>query len=224
MSGSTGRAKEPLRVDVVSDVMCPWCLIGKRRLEEALERTDVAVEVRWRPFQLDPTLPPEGRDRREYLERKFGGPERAAAIYARIEEAGRDEGIDFAFDRIAVSPNTLDAHRTIRWAASAGEGVQERLVERLFTLFFLEGGHIGDRDTLADAAAEAGMDRLIVRDLLDTDRDVEVVRAEIAQAQAMGVTGVPCFVIDNRYAVTGAESAAHLAAAFEQAAAAREPA
>ena len=209
---------KPLKVDVVSDVMCPWCLIGKKRLEKALASTEIPVEVRWRPYQLDPTLPPEGRDRREYLERKFGGPERARAIYERIEQAGRGEGIDFAFDRIAISPNTLDAHRVIRWAASAGDGVQGRLVDRLFELFFLEGAHIGDRDVLADAAAEAGMDRAIVRDLLESDRDVEAVKGEIAQAQAMGVTGVPCFVIDNLYAVMGAEPAEHLVQAFEQAA------
>ena len=197
-------------VDVVSDVMCPWCLIGKRRLEQAIAMLDEPVEVRWRPYQLDPTLPPGGRDRREYLEAKFGGPQRAAAIYARIEEAGREEGIAFAFDRIAVSPNTLDAHRLIRWAGSAGEGVQDRVVEALFKAFFEEGRDIGSHHVLVEIAGAAGMDEAIVRDLLASDRDVEAVRAEIAQAQAMGVTGVPCFIIDRRHAVMGAEPAERL--------------
>ena len=168
------------------------------------------MEVRWRPYQLDPTLPPGGRDRREYLEAKFGGPQRAAAIYARIEEAGREEGIAFAFDRIAVSPNTLDAHRIIRWAGSAGEGVQDRVVEALFKAFFEEGRDIGSHDVLIEIADAAGMDEAVVRDLLASDRDVEAVRAEIAQAQAMGVTGVPCFIIDRRHAVMGAEPAERL--------------
>ena len=113
-----------VQLDVVSDVMCPWCYIGKRRLEKALETVgDVEVEIQWRPFQLDATLPPEGKDRREYLETKFGGPERAKQIYSTIEQAGRDEGLDFNFPAIEVSPNTLDAHRVIRWAANEGEAL-----------------------------------------------------------------------------------------------------
>jgi predicted DsbA family dithiol-disulfide isomerase len=151
-------ALEPLRIDVVSDVMCPWCFVGKRRLERALaEAADVPVEVIWRPFQLDPTLPPDGKDRRAYLEEKFGGPEQAAAIYERIREAGREEGIAFAFDRIARSPNTLDAHRLIRWAGE--EGVQDAMVERLFELYFLEGADLTREATLVEAAVAAGMER-----------------------------------------------------------------
>lgn len=221
---AVGEAREAsdaaIRIDVVSDVMCPWCLIGKRRLERALAMLDVPVDLRWRPFQLDPTLPPGGRDRREYLETKFGSPERAEVIYARIAEAGREEGIDFAFDRIAVSPNTLDAHRLVRWSASAGDGVQDAVVEALFTAFFTEGRNIGDHDVLVDVAETCGMDGAIVRDLLASDRDMEAVSEEIAQAQAMGVTGVPCFVIDGRYAVMGAEPAERLAEAIRSARAA----
>lgn len=210
---------EPIGIDVVSDVMCPWCLIGKRRLEKALTMVEQPVELRWRPFQLDPTLPRGGRDRSEYLNAKFGGEERAKAIYTRIEAAGREEGIDFAFSSIAVSPNTLDAHRVIRWAASAGEGVQDRVVEALFTAFFHDGRDIGSRDVLVDIAAACGMDGAIVADLLSTDRDADVVRAEIAQARAMGVTGVPCFIIDGRHAVMGAEPAEQLARAIGEVAA-----
>ncbi len=127
-----------VEIDVVSDVMCPWCLIGKRRLEKALTMIDgIEVEVRWRPYQLDSTLPEEGKDRQQYLEDKFGGPEQAREIYGRIEDAGKSEGIDFAFDKIKVAPNTLNAHRVIRWAANGGEEAQQQIVERLFNLFFV---------------------------------------------------------------------------------------
>lgn len=195
-------------------------MIGKRRLEGAIETFGGAVDVRWRPFQLDPTLPPGGRDRREYLETKFGGPERAKAIYSRIEEAGREEGIEFAFDRIAVSPNTLDAHRLIRWAGSAAKDAQSRVVDALFEAFFLRGRDIGSHDVLVDVTRDCGMDEAIVADLLATDRDVEAVREAIAQARAMGVTGVPCFIVDRRYAIMGAEPADTLVAAMNTASAA----
>ena len=141
-----------ITIDVVSDVMCPWCYIGKRRLEKALARVeDVDIDIRWRPFQLDPSLPPEGRDRKQYLENKFGGPERAQQIYSSIENAGKDENIDFKFSAIKVSPNTIDAHRVIRWSMNEGKDVHDRLVERLFQVFFLEGGHIGKHEVLVQA-------------------------------------------------------------------------
>ena len=223
MAESSPTTPTPISIDVVSDVMCPWCYIGKRRLEAALDKLDdVEVSVRWRPFQLDPTLPPEGRDRREYLETKFGGPENAKAIYARVEDAGRDEGLDFKFGDIEVSPNTLDAHRLIRWAANEGEGVQDRLVELLFRRFFMEGGHIGRHEELISTAEEAGMDRAIVETLLATDKDKKEVSEEIAVAQRMGVTGVPCFIIENKYAVMGAQEADHIAQAVRQAAEMKE--
>ena len=206
-------------VDIVSDVMCPWCYIGKRRLEQALENLDgIDVAIQWRPYQLDPTLPPEGRDRKEYLENKFGGPEKAKQIYARIEDAGRGEDLDFKFSAIKVSPNTIDAHRVIRWAINEGEEVQGKLVERLFQLYFLEGANIGDHDVLTEAANAAGMDGAVVRTLLATDQDRDAVEKEIATAQQMGVTGVPCFIIDNKYAVMGAQEPSHIAEAIKQAA------
>ena len=208
-----------VQLDVVSDVMCPWCYIGKRRLEKALETVgDVEVEIQWRPFQLDATLPPEGKDRREYLETKFGGPERAKQIYSTIEQAGRDEGLDFNFPAIEVSPNTLDAHRVIRWAANEGEAVQGKLVERLFELFFMEGAHIGQHNVLIEAAKHAGMDESVVATLLDTDKDRDAVEKEIAVAQQMGVLGVPCFIINNKYAVMGAQEPDQIASAIRQAA------
>lgn len=204
-----------LIVDVVSDVMCPWCYIGKRRLTRALIMAgpEFEAEIRWRPFQLDATIPPEGMDRQEYLERKFGR-ERAKENYKRIQEAGTIEGIPFAFDQIGKSPNTLDAHRLIRWAKTGGQ--QEVVVERLFELYFTEGGDIGDHEVLADVAREADMDTDLVNEMLAGDADREQVQQEIALAQQLGVEGVPTFVIANRYMLVGAQPAENLTEALVQ--------
>ena len=211
-------ALEPLKIDIVSDVMCPWCFIGKRRLEKALsETTDIAVKVEWHPFQLDPTLPPEGKDRQQYLSEKFGDAARIAEIYGRIGAAGASEDIPFAFDKITRSPNTLDAHRLIRWAGV--EGVQDAVVERLFELYFLEGGDLTDRKVLAGAAEDAGMNPEVVSRLLATDADLAETEAEVVHAQAIGVQGVPCFILDGKYAVSGAQPAEVLAGAIRQVAA-----
>lgn len=205
-----------IQIDIVSDVMCPWCFVGKRRLEKALEivGTDVDVHVNWRPYQLDATLPKEGKDRATYLAEKFGGAERARTLYRNIEEAGEKDGIPFSFDAITVSPNTLDAHRLIRWSQNAGADVQDRVVERLFELYFIEGKNIGDHAVLIDAAKECGMDAAVVSSLLATDSDKEEVSREIAVAQSMGVTGVPCFIIGQKYAVMGAQDPQTLAEAI----------
>lgn len=207
-----------VNIDVVSDVMCPWCYIGKRRLEAALADLpgDLHVDVHWRPYQLDSTLPKEGKDRKLYLSEKFGGEERAAAFYGTIVEAGHVESIPFDFDGIAVSPNTLDAHRLIRWSATEAPGVQDRLVEVLFRAYFTEGKNIGDNAVLLDAAEEAGMDRAIAETLLLGDADRTEVEGEIETARNMGVTGVPCFILDNKYAVMGAQSAEVLANAIRE--------
>ncbi|MFC3208515.1 DsbA family oxidoreductase [Aquamicrobium soli] len=211
----------PITVDVVSDVVCPWCFIGQKRLDKAIATSGVDVQVHWRPFQLDPTIPPEGKDRREYMLGKFGSEERIREIHARIEPLGAEEGISFNFDAIKVAPNTLDAHRVIRWAGAAGEEVQNRLVRRLFQLNFEEGRNLGDPAVLVEAAREAGMDTAIVETLLPTDADVESVRGEIDTAARMGVTGVPCFLLEGKYAVMGAQDAATLADAIRQVSAAK---
>jgi len=210
-----------IHIDIISDVMCPWCFIGKKRFEKALRQLDpaIAVTIQWRPFQLDPTLPPEGKDRDTYLAEKFGGLERAKALYRNIEEAGAMEGIPFRFDAIGVSPNTLDAHRLIRWAQNAGEGVQARVVDRLFELYFLEGANIADYGVLLGVARECGMDASIVETLLASGADREAVEQEIALAQSMGVSGVPCFIIDNKYAVMGAQDPETIAGAISKIAA-----
>jgi len=207
----------PLSVDIVSDVMCPWCYIGQKNLDAAKEiASDVEIDVRWHPYQLDPTLPPEGKDRQTYLNEKFGGEEKAGQIYQRVKEAGAQSGIDFRFDLMKVSPNTLDAHRLIRWAGGISSAVQDRLVRRLFEQFFVEGGNVGDHETLLQAAEYAGMDTSIVKDLLAGDQDKEETRAEIAKAQQMGVSGVPFFIIANKYALSGAQPPEVLANALRE--------
>ncbi|TPL05716.1 MULTISPECIES: DsbA family protein [unclassified Mesorhizobium] len=215
-------AENSITVDVVSDVVCPWCFIGQRRLDKAIaSASDVDVHVSWRPFQLDPTIPPGGMDRRQYMLGKFGSEERIQQIHARIEPLGEAEGIHFAFGAIKVAANTLDAHRVIRWAGAAGEDVQNRLVRRLFQLNFEEGVNIGDHAVLVKAAGEAGMDASVVETLLPTDADVEAVRNEIATASRMGITGVPCFLLEGKYAVMGAQDADTLADAIRQVAQAK---
>lgn len=212
----------PVIIDVVSDVVCPWCYVGRARLMKALAAIpEITVELRWRPFQLDPTIPPEGKDRQTYLMDKFGDAERIRQMHAQIDELGRAEGIDFAFDAIRTSPNTLNAHRVIRWAATAEPGVQDQLVGRLFALYFEEGANIGDAAVLIQAARDAGMDAAVVETLLATDADRAEVEQEIATAQQMGVTGVPCFLLEGRYAVMGAQEADTLADAIRQVAQAK---
>ena len=210
-----------IRIDIVSDVMCPWCYIGKRRLEKAIEllNGDVAVEVNWRPFQLDPSLPKAGKDRQLYMAEKFGSTERAVEIYRAVRDAGAAEAIPFDFEAIKVSANTLDAHRVIRWAGEAGRVAQDRAAEALFRKYFTEGASLGDDAVLIDAAAEAGLDRDVVATKLKSDLDRATVEQEIAHAQHMGVRGVPCFILDGKYAVSGAQSSDVLAGAIRQVAA-----
>jgi predicted DsbA family dithiol-disulfide isomerase len=206
-----------LSVDIVSDVMCPWCFIGQKNLEKAQAiAPEIPLRIRWRPYQLDPTLPPGGKDRQKYLEDKFGGPDRAKVIYDRVGEAGIGSGIHFRFDLMNVSPNTLDAHRLIRWAGGIDADTQNKLVRRLFEMFFLEGANIGEHEKLLEAAAFVDMDAKLVADLLASDADREVVTAEIAKSRSMGVTGVPFFIIGNKYALSGAQPAQILADAIRQ--------
>ncbi len=215
-----GNCEVPLSIDVVSDVVCPWCFIGKRRLEAALAQLGSAVElarpvVTWQPFELNPELPREGIDRRDYLDAKFGGGGRAAQIYERVRAAGATVGIEFAFERIARQPNTLDAHRLILWAQ--GRGDAEPLVERLFRAYFLEGRAIGEPNVLADVAAEAGLDRGAASSMLSSDEGEATVRAAIRHFVALGVSGVPLFIFGNRIAVAGAQEPPLLVKAMAEA-------
>ncbi|MCO6390439.1 disulfide bond formation protein DsbA [Aliihoeflea aestuarii] len=212
----------PLSIDVVSDVVCPWCYIGLKRLDAAIaQANDVTVDVRWRPYQLDATIPAGGTDRKQYMLAKFGSEDRLAEIHARVAEAGRDAGIEFAFDAIRVSPNTLDAHRLIRWAGTEGRDVQTNLVRRLFAMYFEEGRDIGDHAVLTEAARTSGMDSAVVETLLASNADTDEVQAEIDTAAQMGVRGVPCYLVEGRYAIMGAQEPAVLADAIRQVAQAR---
>lgn len=195
----------PVTLDVVVDVVCPWCFLGKRRLDAALAGLpDVDATVRYRPFQLDPDLPPEGRERQAYMKAKFGDLARVDEIHRRLVDMGADVGIAFAFDRIERTPNTLDAHRLIRWAAAEGKG--EEMVERLFSLYFEEGEDIGDTDVLAAAAEAVGLDGAEIRDRLDAGEDRDAVAAEVAEATRIGVTGVPFTILAGKYGLSGAQS------------------
>jgi predicted DsbA family dithiol-disulfide isomerase len=209
-----------VHIDVISDVVCPWCFLGQKRLDRAIALAEgVAVDVHWRPYQLDPSIPPEGLERKAYMRAKFGSDERLRQAHDTLVSAGAAEGIPFDFEAITVAPNTLDAHRVIRWAGSGGPGVQDRLARRLFELYFQEGRNVADPAELAAAAREAGMDAGIVEALLPTDADREAVTQEIATATRMGVRGVPCFIIENKYAVMGAQDPETLADAIRQVAA-----
>jgi predicted DsbA family dithiol-disulfide isomerase len=212
----TPSAEAPLTIDVVSDVVCPWCYVGKHRLERALAmmpERDFAVI--WRPFQLDPTIPREGMPRQAYLERKFGR-DRLADLHKPLIEIGKAEGIPFAFDKITRSPNTLDAHRMLRWAHEAGK--QNDMADRLFALYFTEGADIGNRDVLTKAAADVGLDATLVAQLLGTDADLDPVIAEINGAQKMGITGVPTFIFAARFALSGAHPSETIRKTIEQSA------
>ncbi len=193
---------KPLSIDLYSDVVCPWCWVGKRRLERVLrEFPEVSADIRWRPFRLRPDMPPEGEDWREIIETKFGGAERAAMMFARVEEAGRSEGIDFAFDRITRSPNTMDAHRLLLWAGASAWP----LAEALHAAYFVEGRDIGDRAVLAAIVAECGLDDAAARVMLDGDAHAAEVVASQREASRLGVTGVPFTVLDARLGVSGAQ-------------------
>ncbi len=208
-----------MQLDIVSDTVCPWCFIGKRKLDAALaERVSLGksldgIEIGWRPYQLDPSIPVEGYDRRAYMEKKFG-PERARGIGNTIREMGETLGIDFNFDRIERSPNTADSHRLIRWAGTAG--VQHLMVDILFRRYFTDGEDIGKADVLVDAAREAEMDVDIVRELLGTDADRELIAREDAAAREMGISGVPSFVINTEYLLVGAQESALFVKMFDR--------
>jgi len=207
-----------MTVDIVSDVVCPWCYIGKRRLEAALAtRKGPAPTVRWHPFQLNPDIPVGGVDRRSYLEEKFGGPDRARDVYARVEAAGREAGIAFRFEKINRQPNTSAAHRLIAWAQAVAPASADRLVERLFQAYFTEGVDIGVVHELARLAGESGCDPEAARAHLESAAG----RAEMAEADArmksMGIGGVPFFIFNRRVAVSGAQPAELLADALAQA-------
>src|SRR5688572_2233334 len=207
----------PLQIDVVSDVVCPWCFIGKKRLEQALElRPDIPVEIRWRPYFLNDWVPREGIGRDEYLITKFGSPERYKSIAGRVAQAAKAEGLDYQMDKIARQPNTLDCHRLILWAGNTGNA--GKMKQRLMELYFSEGADLTDRAVLVKVAAECSLDPDLTRELLASDRDVDRVTQEAEQAKRAGIDGVPCFILGGVLAVSGAQDPAYLADAMARAA------
>jgi predicted DsbA family dithiol-disulfide isomerase len=210
-------AQSVISIDVVADVICPWCFLGKRRLDKALAQVpEIKVEVNNRPFFLDPTIPPEGLDRHKYMAEKFGEA-RLATIHKPLEEMGAKDGVPYQFDKIKRTPNTLDAHRLIRWAQQAGR--QPAVVEALFMAYWSEGRDVGDHDTLAAIATECGMDGREVAQLLKQDTDKQAVLTEAQRAVEMGVTGVPTFILQQRFGISGAQEVDVLVDAIKKVAA-----
>jgi predicted DsbA family dithiol-disulfide isomerase len=207
--------RRPVRIDVVSDVVCPWCFIGKRRLEKALAlASDVPVEVHWRPYFLNDWIPVEGIGRDQYLTTKFGSPERYQGIAQRVRAAAAEEGLDYAVDKISRQPNTRDAHRLIRWAEGIGKAADMK--QRLMDLYFTEGADLSNRAVLVQAAADVGLDPEDVRAALDSDKDIAEIDREVEAAKEAGIQGVPCFILDGKYAISGAQAPEALAQAIEQ--------
>ncbi|BCA55247.1 putative thiol oxidoreductase, DsbA family, FrnE subfamily [Nitrospira sp. KM1] len=210
-------ASSEFHIDIYSDVVCPWCYVGKRRLERALKLKQAAGDLRptiaWRPFQLNPTMPEGGVDRRAYLEAKFGSMEAFEQMEGHVVEAGRSEQIDFRFDSIARTPNTALAHRLIWYAGTQRK--QELMVETLFRAYFEEGCDIGARPVLVSLADRAKMDAGSVQRVLDTDEGLSEVRAEEAAGHRLGIRGVPYFVLDHAYGLSGAQPVERFLSAFE---------
>jgi predicted DsbA family dithiol-disulfide isomerase len=193
-----------MRIDIVSDVICPWCFVGKRRLEKALAlRPEIPVEIIWRPFQLNPDMPSEGVDREAYLAAKFGGDAYAERIHANVTAAGASVDIHFAFDRIRRMPNTRDAHRLIRHASAQGRA--DVVVEALFRAYFLDGRDLGDHAVLTEIAAASGMDAREIGRFLASAAELDQVLAEERSARRIGVNAVPCFIFERQYAISGAQ-------------------
>jgi predicted DsbA family dithiol-disulfide isomerase len=212
-----------LNIDIVSDVVCPWCFVGKRRLAHALEllrleREDVAVTVRWLPFFLNPHTPPEGEPYTPFLERKFGGVAQVEALWTRLRTVGHSVGINFAFEKITIRPNTFQAHRLIHWAQEQAVDTDriDALVERLFAAHFLRGEHIGNAHVLCEIAVECGLPAGSVADYLATDNDADFIRTQERRNREFGVKSVPTYFFDGSHALSGAESAQTLLEAMRR--------
>nr|WP_209442023.1 DsbA family oxidoreductase [Neoroseomonas oryzicola] len=193
-----------LQIEVVFDLVCPWCYLGTRRLRRALRaRPDIVADILWRPFLLNPDIPAAGLPRQDFLTRKFGGEERARRLHATISELGRAEGVPFRFDRILRMPSSLDAHRLVRYAAR--EGQADQMVEALFHGYFAEGLDLGHIDSLVRIATRVGLEQGAVHRFLDSGAEADAVHAENLRAHRLGINGVPCFVVAGRHAIAGAQ-------------------
>jgi predicted DsbA family dithiol-disulfide isomerase len=209
--------QQPVRIDVVSDVVCPWCFIGKNRLEKAIAlKPDIPVEVIWRPYFLNDWVPREGMSRDDYLTAKFGSPERYKGIAGRVQQAAAAEGLTYAVDKISRQPNTTDAHRLIRWAAGIGKAGEMK--QKLMDLYFTEGADLTNTAVLVEAAADVGLNAEDTRAALASDQDLAEVEREVLAAKEAGIEGVPMFIFGGKFAVSGAQSPEYLADAIERAA------
>jgi predicted DsbA family dithiol-disulfide isomerase len=221
-----------MKIDVYADIACPWCYIGHARLTTALaERDDIAPDVRWNPFQLQPDMPAGGRDWRAFAEEKFGGWERAQDMFERVEEAAEREGLAIRFDRMTTAPNTADAHQLVLWAEDAGDGSApvgespaERLAEHLYRSYFERGENVSAAETLLRAVEEVGLDPDGARAVLEADAFAEAVDESQQRAERLNIRGVPCTVFDERYAIAGAQPADKIHRAIEAAQGATETA
>jgi predicted DsbA family dithiol-disulfide isomerase len=206
---------KPLTIDIVSDVVCPWCYIGKRRIEEALKLVpDVPVDIHWRPFFLNPWVPREGISRDDYLTTKFGSVEAYQGIAGRVVAAAEQEGLSYRPDLVKRQPNTIDCHRLILWAEAIGKAAEMK--QRLMELYFRDGGDLTDAEVLVRAAADCGLDADDVRRRLATDEDVALVSDRAQEAAEKGISGVPTYVFAQKYAVSGAQDPQMLARAIRQ--------
>jgi predicted DsbA family dithiol-disulfide isomerase len=206
---------KPLKIDIVSDVVCPWCYIGKRRIENALALVpDVPVEVNWRPFFLNSWVPREGISRDEYLTAKFGSPEAYKGIAGRVVTAAGEEGLTYHPELVKRQPNTIDCHRLIHWAEAKGKAAEMK--QRLMELYFRDGGDLTDINVLVQAAADCGLDAEDVRKRLASDEDVALISGQAQEASDKGISGVPTYVFAQKYAVSGAQPAEQLARAIRQ--------
>lgn len=195
---------QTVKLDILSDPICPWCYIGKTHLDKALaEVPNHPFVIEWHPFQLNPDMPDSGMDRREYLERKFGGKEGAVRAYAPVVENAENAGLKIDFEGMQRTPNTLDAHRLIHWAGI--EGKQSEIVDALFDAYFVQARDIGDHEVLADIADSVGMDAAVVLKLLQSDADREDIRKRDSHSREMGVSSVPTYIVANQHAVPGAQ-------------------
>jgi predicted DsbA family dithiol-disulfide isomerase len=208
---------KPVRIEVVSDVVCPWCFIGKKRLEQAVGMTPgIPVEVHFWPYFLNEWIPLEGMPREQYLTTKFGSPEAYKGIAQRVAAAAASEGLVYASDRINRQPNTRDAHRLIRWAGAIGKAAEMK--QRLMDLYFTEGADLSKTDALVQAAADVGLDPAQLRADLASGKDVAEVEKEVQMAKEAGIQGVPTFIVGGKFAVSGAQTPEYLAQAIAKAA------
>jgi predicted DsbA family dithiol-disulfide isomerase len=209
---------EHIDIEIISDVVCPWCYLGQRRLHLALEQASdvVKADISWKPYQLEPNAPPEGFDALDYLGKKLGGVDAVKRSHEMLRKLAAEIDLPMQIEKATKFPNTLDAHRLFHWAGLVGSEMQDKVARALFAANFVEGRDVGDHATLVQIAGECGMDRRVVEQRLASDDDRALILEEIRNAQKMGVSGVPCFVIDKQYAVTGAQSVEAFVNAFRQ--------